>query len=500
MVKNFDKLPQSGSMRESLRVKGQFWTPDWIANAMITYILRGNPKIVFDPAVGPATFLIALKKKAKKFNFEVNYCGRDIDPNIINEGLSSGLIEDDLKAIEIRDFILEPPNTLFDAIIANPPYIRHHRLSAETKASLKKMSEKIIGWPIDGRAGLHVYFILQSLILLKPKGRLAFIVPADTFEGVFAKQLWEWITQHYRLEAVITFAPEASPFQKVDTNPIIIFIKNEEPIENYFWVQCLKPEINSLEEWIQSDFTALTPTDELQIIPAKIKTSLDIGFSRNPNNISSEEYKLSDFARVMRGIATGDNDYFFLTRSQAKKYEIEPEFLFPAIGRTRDVDSEIIDDEILNSLDKKGRPTLLFSPDGRDIKRFPIHTQKYLLKGEEMGIHRKKLVSTRKPWYKMETRIPPPIIFAYLGRRNCRFILNKANVLPLTSFLAIYPKENIPPEKLFRILNHPKVIQNLFLVGKSYGDGAVKVEPRALENLPIPKDFVKSLLVKENQL
>ncbi|MCI0707757.1 MAG: hypothetical protein L0Y80_09785, partial [Ignavibacteriae bacterium] len=36
---------------------------------------------------------------------------------------------------------------------------------------------------------------------------------------------------------------------------------------------------------------------------------------------------------------------------------------------------------------------------------------------------------------------------------------------------------------------HPDTLKNLSLVGKTYGSGAIKVEPRALSNLPIP-DYV----------
>jgi hypothetical protein len=88
----------------------------------------------------------------------------------------------------------------------------------------------------------------------------------------------------------------------------------------------------------------------------------------------------------------------------------------------------------------------------------------------------------------MEVRAAPPFLFAYLGRRNARFIRNTAGVLPLTGFLCVYPLQNDPVllEKLWRVLNHPDTIANLALVGKSYGAGAIKVEPRALEQLPLP--------------
>jgi hypothetical protein len=98
----------------------------------------------------------------------------------------------------------------------------------------------------------------------------------------------------------------------------------------------------------------------------------------------------------------------------------------------------------------------------------------------------------------MEQRTPPPILFAYLGRRDCRFILNEARVVPLTGFLCVYPwdtsRESV--ERLWRALNHPATIRNLAFAGKSYGGGAVKVEPRQLESLEIPLSVLKELGLK----
>jgi hypothetical protein len=88
----------------------------------------------------------------------------------------------------------------------------------------------------------------------------------------------------------------------------------------------------------------------------------------------------------------------------------------------------------------------------------------------------------------MEQRAAPPLLFAYLGRRACRFVLNQAGVVPLTGFLCVYPKDNRPRavRRLWRALNHPATLANLLYVGKSYGHGAIKVEPRQLEALEIP--------------
>jgi hypothetical protein len=93
----------------------------------------------------------------------------------------------------------------------------------------------------------------------------------------------------------------------------------------------------------------------------------------------------------------------------------------------------------------------------------------------------------------MERRTPPPILFAYLGRRDCRFILNEARVVPLTGFLCVYPWDSRTDtvRRLWRALNHPATLENLAFAGKSYGGGALKVEPRQLEGLEIPLSVLR---------
>ena len=113
-----------------------------------------------------------------------------------------------------------------------------------------------------------------------------------------------------------------------------------------------------------------------------------------------------------------------------------------------------------------------------------------------MGLASRALISTRRPWYKMEVRqTAPPMLFSYLGRRNARFIRNRAGIRPLTGFLCVYPRQDDRAftERLWKALQHPDTLANLPLVGKSYGSGAIKVEPRALERLLIPEHVLSAV-------
>ena len=123
------KLPPSGEARELLREKGQFWTPDWVAEAMVEYVLSDTGGMLFDPAVGAGAFFRAAKKVAKEKGLYCSLSGMDIDSNTLEQAIQYGLSRDDIANVKIGDFVFEPPQTKLSAIVANPPYIRHHRLS-----------------------------------------------------------------------------------------------------------------------------------------------------------------------------------------------------------------------------------------------------------------------------------------------------------------------------------------------------------------------------------
>ncbi|MEW5946070.1 MAG: N-6 DNA methylase [bacterium] len=493
-VQQRTSLPRSGAGREALRVKGQFWTPDWVADFMVAYVLKDKPPKILDPCVGEGAFFRAAKRFAEKHDFRLCLYGRDVDPSVLPKARSSGLTDSDLTNVEIRDFVLDPPTDGFPAIVANPPYIRHHRLPSEIKRSLRDFAVTATGLKIDGRAGLHVYFLIRSLQVTAPCGRLAFIVSADIFEGVFADTLWRWICSRFRLYGIVTFAPEAAPFPEVDTNAVVIMISNEKPANEFIWAKCScreSAELISLIEHDRPDPRASYNT--LEVHTRSLTEALSTGFSRPPSTKEKHNFTLGDFASVMRGIVSGDNNFFFMTSKRVKELNIPKSLLVRAIGRTRDVKGEYLTKQDIEKLDSDGRPTWLLTINSISFDHLPPGVQKYILYGEEQGLPRKTLLKTRNPWFRMETRKTPPIMFAYLGRRNARFIRNPAGVVPLTCLLCIYPKHSSEGfvDKLWKVLSHPDTIQNLRKVGKSYGGNSIKVEPRALERLPLPDSLIR---------
>ena len=486
---NHQTLPPSGPAREALRKKGQFWTPQWLAKTMASWVVAERPATLFDPAIGPGTFFAA----AREVGFGGDFAGFEVDGVALAQSCQLGLNPSELRDTIVGDFIGRRILRSYPAIISNPPYIRHHRLSEEQKKELHHLSKQCLGFSLDGRAGLHIYFLLKCLDLLAPNGRLAFLLPADVCEGVSSSAVWKRLGEKYRIDAVVTFEQSAAPFPSVDTNAMLFLLSHRQPSKQVRWLRAVKPDSQAIMaalEGADTDFRGA-----LTIQHRNLEELLATGLSRprRPNGSAGEP--LSAFARIVRGIATGANEFFFLTAEQIRQHGLDRAYFKRAIGRTRDCPNDIVTREDLEKLDRSGRPTWLLSLGKEPERDLPARMRDYLKIGEQMGLPARSLIETRKPWYRMEARAVPGLLFAYLGRRDCRFILNRAGAVPLTGFLCVFPWDDGEAyvRKLWRALNHEDTQANLVFVGKSYGGGALKVEPRQLDTLEIPQHVLNEV-------
>lgn len=484
------KLPANGPAREALREKGQFWTPQWLAKAMATWVTAEDPSVLFDPAVGPGTFFSA----AREIGFTGSFAGFELDETALEESYRLGLPPSELREVEIGDFIGSRVPAAFPAIISNPPYIRHHRLSEACKNELRLLATRFLGFPLDGRVGLHVYFLLKCLDHLAPGGRLAFLLPADVCEGVCSTAVWRRLSEKFRLEAALTFSEGAAPFPSVDTNAMVFLFSNRPPASPVLWLQVRKPDPDAILRALRGPGGADQCHGAITVQQRDLEEAITTGLSRPPRILGAAGVPLSEFARVVRGIATGANEFFFLNSEQIRERGLMERFFIRAIGRTRDCGVDALTHADLERLDRTQRPTWLLNLGKEPKESLPAALRAYLESGEQMGLPDRALIQTRTPWYRMEQRTPPALLFAYLGRRDCRFILNRAGVVPLTGFLCVYPWNNDDDQlhRLWRALNHPDTLANLIFVGKSYGGGALKVEPRQLDGLEIPSHVIGS--------
>lgn len=470
--------------------RGQFWTPDWLADVLVRYATAEGAATLLEPSVGAGALLLAARREALRRGRLIHTVGTELDPTALYEALEAGLTTDDLAGIDLADFTTWEPPFQVDAVAANPPYIRHQRVPASQKARLRAEAAAQTGLWLDGRTGLHVFFLLRALRWLAPNGRLAFLVASDVCEGIFADGLWAWLTRRYRLEAVLTFAARATPFPDLNINPAVLCLRHAPPADTYTWVEVGTLNPPGLAEWSAGDLGG-PGGPGWQAVRRPLAEGLALGLHRPPG-LAPTKYVLRDFMGVWSGVVTGANDFFLMTRAEAEARDIPPEFLRPTVARAGDVPGAIVTPADLDRLDRAGRPTLLLTLDGRSRWTLPAAVQAYLEAGEAAGVHKRPLLANRQPWYKAEQRKPPAFLFVYLGTRKNRFLINQAAIVPPSTFMGLYPRATdvAALEKLWRVLSDPRTTANLNRIARSYRGATLRAEPRTLDRLPLDDDLV----------
>src|SRR5437870_13013505 len=117
MRKHHQNLPATGPEREALRKKGQFWTPDWVAEAMVGYCLASGNDHIFDPAVGAGAFFRAAKTIAAESGRHITLSGTEIVRDALQQARHNGLTEIDLYNVQLWYFILQSPCDIYSAIV-----------------------------------------------------------------------------------------------------------------------------------------------------------------------------------------------------------------------------------------------------------------------------------------------------------------------------------------------------------------------------------------------
>ena len=112
------------------------------------------------------------------------------------------------------------PSGGFDAIIGNPPYVRQELLGEGLKRALKAGYKAF-----DGVADLYVYFYEQGLRLLRPGGRMGYVVTNKWLKAGYAENLRALFTEDGWLEFVADFGHAKHFFPEADVFPSVLVMR-----------------------------------------------------------------------------------------------------------------------------------------------------------------------------------------------------------------------------------------------------------------------------------
>ena len=520
--------------QDARRPLGQFWTPLPIAQLMTQWAVRSPNDRVLDPAFGSGVFLLTAVKRLTDLGIPVEKASRqvsgvELSPLVFLMGLTNVLLHhpDARLRLQWGDFLMperealailkEPAATYkigarqmtlpglriiaptafpeqFDAIVCNPPYTRHHHLPEAYKSSWAAVMKQEYGIRLSRFSSLFAYFFVQATRMLAPTGRMAFITPAVVFEASYSRQVKAFIRQQLQLRTIVTFSETLSVFEGVDTAGCITLVEGPgTPAANTFTLIRVRqwpgpePVLQAIErrDAVIADWGTSRKVDLAELGPRRKWTIIGLENGR----FDDENFvPLSNIAHIMRGIATGANDFFVLSDAEVAEWELEQANLRPVLTKTREVPGYVFSQTDFDRLRREGKKRWLLYLTEPVAPGTP--EARYIQHGEARSLHERSLVKTRPFWYAMEQRDPAPIYFTYLSRKRSRFIYNQANVLALNVFLCIYPIPAISQDEtmlkaLLAVLNSLIAKDSLRHVGRTYGSDTIKVEPREMDRLPV---------------
>lgn len=446
----------------------QFFTPFPIAQFMSKWIL-GNKKLktVLDPAFGLGVFARAIRQA----NTNCKITGFDIDENILRQ--AAKLFEDETNtSILLKDYMFNDWETRYDGIVCNPPYFKFH--DYENKITLKEIEEKL-GLKLNGFTNLYTLFLLKSAYQLNLGGRAAYIIPSEFLNSDYGKLVKSYLIKNKLLRYIIIFDFEENVFDDaLTTSSILLFANDNEKTEVEFI------NIKTLNELLalQTKFCRYPNFKSGNAIPFS-ELNPEIKWRAYYQVQNATRFKnlvpFSTFGKVVRGIATGANEYFTFNQSKAKQFSIDEKYLLPCVTRSVDIDGAFFTSNDFEKLKQQDRFVYLLNatdPTEPSLK-------KYLAKGETEEVHKKYLTASRNPWHTLENRPPSPIWVSVFNRNGLRFIRNEAKISNLTTFHCIYlnlfsaPKTDL----LFAYLL-TDVSKDIFNDNRrEYGNGLRKFEP-----------------------
>ncbi len=467
---------------------GQFATPPNLALEIAQYALSlrkqdARPASFLDPAIGSGSFYSALKQVFPP-GAVADARGVELDPAFADAAAQlwtpSGL------RITPGDFTRIQPDRLYDLVLTNPPYVRHHHIERAEKERLKSLVADRFGLNISGLAGLYAYFLLLCDTWMAPGGIAFWLIPSEFMDVNYGTAIKSYLTDRVKLLHIHRYCPSDVQFcDALVTSAIVVFEKSR------------APENHQVQFSFGGSITKPT-TCELTTLPELRKIKKWTLLASGSIADSAESHALGDLFSIKRGLATGANSFFILGRDDAIRKGIPAEYLRPILPSSRHLKNAVIeaDQDGYPHLEK---PLALIDcdlPEEMIQKQFPAFWQ-YLEQGKAKGIDTGYLASRRLPWYSQEKRPPAPFLCTYMGRQGSsgnpfRFYWNKSRAAAANVFLMIYPNSEMQavlaarPDLYPIIFAHLQSLtgEHLMRQGRVYGGGLHKLEPKELANLP----------------
>jgi len=470
------------------KLRGGYYTPVDIASFLSRWALNKNAEKVLEPSCGDGVFISAASI-ARAEGLDLTCV--EIDPTeaqkardrVANtEGFRTEVITADFLRWALIRFN-QPP--AFDAVIGNPPYIRYQYLQKESQ-TLAELIFKRFHLPFTKHTNAWVPFVIASIAVLKPGGRIAMVIPSEILHILHAAPLRQLLLS--QCETVLLIDPSELLFEEALQGTMLLMAeKRQITSTSRAHVAVLSQSMTGLLSQDPEDIfrhsryvsgnvlngkwtKVLLTTDELAV------------FEKAPQLPAVRRF--GDVASVDIGIVTGANKFFLIDDATVNTYGLA-QWVHPMFGRSEHCPGVIYDTRVHQENKSKGLPSNFLMLGNAKMADLPASVQDYLKDGERQKLDTRYKCRIRTPWYNVPSVYATRVGMLKRSHNYPRLILNSMEAFTTDTAYRIRPK-GVAAEALVYCFVNSLTALSAELEGRHYGGGVLELVPSEIEKLLVP--------------
>lgn len=456
--------------RLSRKEAGAYYTPGEVVSTLLKWAVRHEDERLLDPACGDGRFIAG----------HPNSVGIEQDFAAAREAIArapSALVHE-------GDFFVWAKSTheRFECAAGNPPFIRYQSFKGETRERALTLCREL-GADFTGLTSSWAPFLVATASLLKPGGRMAFVVPAEIGHAPYSAPLLEYLVANFALVHVVAFRDKLFPELSEDcwllyaeefgaSTPTIRFSSltgfrpTAKPPRSYQSVP--------VAEWRLDWKRRLRPF----LLPAAVR-DLYAGIRND-----ADACRFGDLAAVGIGYVSGANDFFHLRPSAAKHLGIPDALLHPSVRNGRSLPARELTKETVTRWFRSDEPVLLLRlPKSAEL---PAAVKRYLATSQAREARQGYKCRNRDPWYSVPDVQIPDFFLSYMSGREPGLVRNAAGCTCTNSVHSVRLRQKGAASRLVSAWESPFVKLSCEIEGHPLGGGMLKLEPREAAQIVLP--------------
>lgn len=466
------------------KARGAFFTPPEISRFIARWAVRSAGDRVLEPSCGEAEFLVAAGARLKDLGATNLLASGQLQGVEVHRQSAVAAAERLRHAgynsgIETADFFDVPTAPTFDAVVGNPPYVRYQHFNGGAR---KKALEAALaqGVRLTALSSSWAPFVVHATQFLKPDGRLGLVLPAELLTVNYAASIRDYLLGRFARVRLVAFEERVFPGVLEEVVLLLAEGRGSAPEFEVIHVR----DLAALERLDDAPRTRLA-SDGREKWTGALLAGESLTTYRDLSD-SAHFTPLADWGRVYLGGVTGNNDYFTLTAADAARLGIpERERLPISPPGSRHLGAIAFTRADWERLLGEGARGFLFHPSAEA----PSHAAlRYIRTGEEAGVQDAYKCRVRTPWWRVPTVRVADLFLTYMNHGWPRLVANEAGVHHLNSVhgVSLKPEHRGLAGLLALAGLNTLTLLSAEMVGRSYGGGMLKLEPREATRWQVP--------------